>query len=146
MQTNRTNDGIVATAASQTQWLLSQPMLDDLEKDGIDWSQLKAKATTVYVILPAHALETFSVWLRLVVACAFNALYRQGASGRLRTLFMLSEFAQLGKMSMIGAALGQGRGIGAFGSTQATVLGLKALTAYAQEHWDPKLPAIPQQP
>ena len=112
MQTNRTNDGIVATAASQTQWLLSQPMLDDLEKDGIDWSQLKAKATTVYVILPAHALETFSVWLRLVVACAFNALYRQGASGRLRTLFMLSEFAQLGKMSMIGAALGQGRGYG----------------------------------
>ena len=37
----QTNDGIVATAASQTQWLLSQPMLDDLAKDGIDFARLK---------------------------------------------------------------------------------------------------------
>ena len=77
----QTNDGIVATAASQTQWLLDQNMLDDLAKDGIDWARLKEKPTTVYVILPAHALETFSLWLRLVVACAFNALYRQGGKG-----------------------------------------------------------------
>jgi type IV secretion system protein VirD4 len=112
MEMNRTNAGIIATAASQTQWLLSQPMLDDLAKDGIDWSQLKTNATTVYVILPAHALETFSPWLRLVVACAFNALYRQENGAGLRTLFMLSEFAQLGKLSMVSAALAQGRGYG----------------------------------
>jgi len=109
---NRTNAGIVATAASQTQWLLSQPMLDDLAKDGIDWARLKEKPTTVYVILPAHALETFSPWLRLVVACAFNALYRHEGGGGLRTMFMLSEFAQLGKLSMVSAALAQGAGYG----------------------------------
>jgi type IV secretion system protein VirD4 len=109
---NKTNDGIVATAASQTQWLLAQPMLDDLEKDGIDFARLKQKATTVYVMLPAHALETFSAWLRLVVACAFNALYRHEGGGGLRTLFLLSEFAQLGNLSMVKAALAQGRGYG----------------------------------
>jgi type IV secretion system protein VirD4 len=107
---NKTNDGIVASASTQTQWLLDQNMLDDLAKDGIDWASLKKEATTVYVILPAHALETFACWLRLVVACAFNALYRQGGKGGLRTLFLLSEFAQLGELSMIRAALGQGRG------------------------------------
>jgi type IV secretion system protein VirD4 len=112
MEKNRTNDGIVATAASKTQWLLSQPMLDDLEKDGIDFARLKQEAITVYVILPAHALETFSAWLRLVVACAFNALYRQEGGGGLRTLFLLSEFAQLGKLSMVSAALAQGAGYG----------------------------------
>jgi type IV secretion system protein VirD4 len=112
MDKNRTNDGIVATAAAQTQWLLSQPMLDDLEKDGIDFARLKQKATTVYVILPAYALETFSAWLRLVVACAFNALYRLEGGGGLRTVFLLSEFAQLGKLSMVSAALAQGRGYG----------------------------------
>ena len=112
MEKNRTNDGIVATAASKTQWLLSQPMLDDLEKDGIDFARLKQEAITVYVIVPAHALETFSAWLRLVVACAFNALYRQEAGGGLRTLFLLSEFAQLGKLSMVSAALAQGAGYG----------------------------------
>jgi type IV secretion system protein VirD4 len=112
MEKNRTNDGIVATASSQTQWLLSKPMLDDLAKDGIDWSQLKKKPTTVYVMLPAHALETFSAWLRLVVACAFNALYQMEDGKGLRTLFLLSEFAQLGKLSMVTAALAQGRGYG----------------------------------
>lgn len=112
MEKNKTNDGIVATAASQTQWLLSQPMLDDLEKDGIDFARLKKKATTVYVMLPAHALETFSGWLRLVVTCAFNALYRHEAGGGLRTLFLLSEFAQLGKLSGVSAALAQGAGYG----------------------------------
>jgi type IV secretion system protein VirD4 len=112
MEKNKTNDGIVATASSGTQWLLDQNMLDDLAKDGIDWAQLKTTATTVYVILPAHALETFSAWLRLVVACAFNALYRQENGGGLRTLFMLSEFAQLGKLSMVSAALAQGAGYG----------------------------------
>jgi len=112
MEKNKTNDGIIATASSGTQWLLSQPMLDDLAKDGIDWAQLKTKPTTVYVILPAHALETFSAWLRLVVACAFNALYRQENGGGLRTVFMLSEFAQRGKLSMVSAALAQGRGYG----------------------------------
>lgn len=111
IEKNRTNDGIVATAASQTQWLLSQPMLDDLAKDGIDFARLKGpRPVTVYVMLPAHALETFSSWLRLVVACAFNALYRHEGGGGLRTLFLLSEFAQLGKLSMVSAALAQGAG------------------------------------
>ena len=42
---NKTNDGIVASASTQTQWLLDQNMLDDLAKDGIDWAQLKNEAT-----------------------------------------------------------------------------------------------------
>jgi type IV secretion system protein VirD4 len=113
MDKNRTNDGVVATAASGTQWLLDQNMLDDLAKDGIDFARLKGpRPITCYVILPAHALETFSAWLRLVVACAFNALYRQEGGGGLRTLFLLSEFAQLGKLSMVSSALAQGAGYG----------------------------------
>jgi type IV secretion system protein VirD4 len=113
VEKNRTNDGIVATAASQTQWLLDQNMLNDLGRDGIDFARLKGpRPVTTYVMLPAHALETFSPWLRMVVACAFNALYRHESGGGLRTLFLLSEFAQLGKLSMVSAALAQGAGYG----------------------------------
>jgi type IV secretion system protein VirD4 len=109
---NRTNDGIVSTADTQTQWLLSAPMRADLAKDGIDWSRLKQRPViTAFVILPPESLQTFSVWLRLCVACAMNALYRQGGGG-LRTLFMLSEFAQLGRMDSVAAALAQGAGYG----------------------------------
>ena len=110
-ETSKTNDSIIASAEAQTQWLLSRPVLDDLAKDGIDFATLKREATTVYVIPPADALETFSVWLRLVVNSALNALYRQGGGG-LRTLFLLSEFAALGKLDMVATALGQGAGFG----------------------------------
>lgn len=79
----------------------------------IDFARLKGpRPVTIYVMLAAHALETFSPWLRLVVACAFNALYRHEGGGGLRTLFLLSEFAQLSKLSMVSAALAQGAGYG----------------------------------
>ena len=112
IEDNRTNQSIIATAATATRWLLSEPIRASLGKNGIDWSRLKGpRPLTVYVILDADKLETFSVWLRLVVVSALNALYRQGGGG-LRTLFLLSEFAQLGRLEAIRSALGQGRGYG----------------------------------
>ena len=109
---NREIDSIVSTADTQTRWLMSEPMRQDITRDGIDFAQLKREPTTVYVILPANELEGFSVWLRLIVVSALNALYQQGGMGGLRTLFLLSEFAQLGHLKPISAALGQGRGYG----------------------------------
>jgi type IV secretion system protein VirD4 len=106
---------IISTADTQTRFLLSDPMGSDLERDGIDWSRLKGpRPVTVYVILPAEYLETHagSVWLRLVITSALNALYRTGGQGGLRTLFLLSETAQLGKLDSLAAALAQGRGFG----------------------------------
>ena len=106
---------IVSTADTQTRFLLSDPMGSDLERDGVDWSRLKGpRPVTLYVILPAEYLETHagSVWLRLVITSALNALYRTGGQGGLRTLFLLSETAQLGKLDSLAAALAQGRGFG----------------------------------
>jgi hypothetical protein len=45
--------------------------------------------------------------------CRLNALYRQGGGG-LRTLFLLSEYAQIGAMESVAACLAQGRGSGWF--------------------------------
>jgi type IV secretory pathway TraG/TraD family ATPase VirD4 len=82
---SREIDSVVSTADTQTRWLLSGPMADDLSvENGIDWSRLKGpKPVTVYVIIPAEYLDTHagSVWLRLVITCAFNALYRRGGTG-----------------------------------------------------------------
>ena len=73
-------------------------MRADPSRNSLDFATLKdAPAKNAFVILDADKLETFSVWLRLVIACALNALYRRGGEG-LRTLFMLSEFAQLGHL------------------------------------------------
>lgn len=89
-----------STADTQTRWMLSRPMREDLKKDGVDFRKLKMgdRPMTVYVILPANFLETHSIWLRLVVSEALRANMTTG--GR-RVLLMLDEFAALGHLSIV---------------------------------------------
>lgn len=94
---------IQSTADTQTRWLLSAQMRADLKKNGIDFASLKSEPTTVYVVLPAEYMETHSTWLRLVVTVALRALYKPGG---VPVLFMLDEFAHLGRLKAIELALG----------------------------------------
>ena len=69
----------------------------------------------MFVIVPAEFLEAQEgqVWLRLIIMAALRVLY--GLAGRRRvkeTVFMLSEFAALGKLKAIEAARSQGRKYG----------------------------------
>jgi type IV secretion system protein VirD4 len=106
-------DGIISTADTQTRWLMSTSMREDISvADGVDFSRLRHEPITCYVGLPAHALEAFAPWLKLVVTSALNAIYEQGGSGGHRVMFMLSEYAQIGELKPITAALGQGAGYG----------------------------------
>jgi type IV secretion system protein VirD4 len=101
--------GIQSTADRHTAWLLSRSMRTDLVRDGIDFRTLKKQPTSVYVILPAEYLETHSAWFRMVVVSALRSLFTMGG---VPTLFMLDEFAQLGRLKPIEAALGIAREYG----------------------------------
>jgi type IV secretion system protein VirD4 len=110
--TERTNElaSVRSTADTQTRWILSPPMRDDLKKkDGVDFRKLKEgpRPTTVYVILPADRMRTHSVWLRLVVVSALRALYRPGG---LRTLLLIDEMPALGHLAPLEDAFGLVRG------------------------------------
>ena len=98
---------IRSTGDTQTRWLLSQPMRQDLIKSGVDFRKLKDKPTTVYVILPAERMRTHSTWLRLVVVSALRALYRPGG---LRTLLLIDEMPALGHLGPLEDAFGLVRG------------------------------------
>ena len=98
---------IRSTGDTQTRWLLSKPMRDDLKKPGVDFRKLKDKPTTIYVILPAERMRTHSTWLRLVVVSALRALYRPGG---LRTLFLIDEMPALGHLGPLEDAFGLVRG------------------------------------
>ena len=71
-------------------------------EDGIDFATLKdAPAKTVFLIIPAGTeLEFFGVGMRVVIAGALDALYQRGGEDGLETVFMLSEFAQLGQIKV----------------------------------------------
>jgi type IV secretory pathway TraG/TraD family ATPase VirD4 len=112
-QSNRTIESIKMTGSNAIAWMLSEPMRKSLSVDkGIDWTQLKhgSRPQTVYLILAADKLgpSTGAPWLRLMIVSALNSLYRLGGGGR-RTLFMLSEFAALGRLQPVIAGLGQAR-------------------------------------
>ncbi len=96
-----------STADTQTRWILSPPMRDDLRKEGVDFRKLKERVTTVYVILPAERMRTHSVWLRLVIVSALRALYRPGG---LRTLLLIDEMPALGHLAPLEDAFGLVRG------------------------------------
>jgi type IV secretion system protein VirD4 len=113
---SREIDSVISTARTQTEWLLSEPMCSDLRHNGIgDWARLLDRLTTVFVIVPAEFLESQegSVWLRLVILAALRALYARAGRRQVQTvMFMLSEFAQLGKLTAIETARSQGRKYG----------------------------------
>jgi type IV secretion system protein VirD4 len=107
-------DGIISTADTQTRWLMSAPMREDISvRDGADFSRLGRESISCFVCLAAHELQSFSPWLKLVVTTALNTIYEQGGSGGGRVRFMLSEYAALtggSELAPITAALGQGAG------------------------------------
>jgi type IV secretion system protein VirD4 len=92
---------VLATALTQTRWLDSRPMKEDLEKPPIDFSILKERPTTVYLTLPARRLGTHSTWLRLMIASIIQPLMKDTRPAKVPTLFMLDEFAQLGHLPVI---------------------------------------------
>lgn len=93
--------GIRRTAKVQTDWLDSPQMRACLEGDGFDFATLKETPTTVYLVLPPEFLATHGVWLRLMVASILRPLLRSVNRPRVPVLFMLDEFAQLGRMEII---------------------------------------------
>ncbi len=101
---------IRSTADTQTRWMLSQPMAASFKaKDRIDFRELKKRPVTVYVVIPAGHLRTHSVWLRLVLTTALQALYQPG--GR-KVVMLIDEMAALGHLGPLEDAFGLVRGYG----------------------------------
>lgn len=97
---NREIMSVLSTAVTQTDWLDSRPVQRDLKGGAYDFGQLKHKPVTVYLILPPRYLETHATWLRIVLTAILLPLIRT-LDPKVPTLFMLDEFAQLGRLEII---------------------------------------------
>jgi len=97
--------GIRRQAKVQTDWLDSAPMAADLDAGAYDFASIKRTPTTIYLVLPPEYLASHGTWLRLMVTAILRPLLREvdAASDTppVPVLFMLDEFAQLGKMEII---------------------------------------------
>lgn len=106
-------NGIRRTAIAQTDWLDSPLIRADLARQNvIDFASFKTTPTTCYFILPPEYLATHAVWLRLMVTAALRPLLRSVERAPVPVLFMLDEFAQLGRMTIIENNIAQMRAFG----------------------------------
>jgi len=113
LRSNNEVQSVISTAITQTSFLDDPAIADCLSDSPFSFTTLKDHDITVYLILPAKYLETYSRWLRLIITSALNDLMSAPApSGRAPILFLLDEFAQLGHLSAIENAMGMAAGFG----------------------------------
>lgn len=67
----------------------------------ISFADMKRRGLTVFVQIPPDLLETHGRFLRLLVMSALAELIKEQTNPEHRVLFMLDEFAQLGRMKLI---------------------------------------------
>ena len=115
---DRERSGVVSSAQSHTHFLDSPRMARVLGESTFSPADLDRGRLSVYLVLPPDRLDTFSRWLRLVVATSLVAVTRArpdtvgGSTRHARVLFLLDEFAQLGPMAPVRRAVSLMAGYG----------------------------------
>jgi type IV secretion system protein VirD4 len=105
---------IISTARTQLAFLDDPAICKCLAKSDFRFNELKCAKIkiTVYLVLPFKQMEAQGRWLRLLITAAIEELTDEPRRGDGRVLFMLDEFAQLGRLMAIERALALVRGYG----------------------------------
>lgn len=113
---------VLSNAQRHTHFLDSPRIAKCLARSDFAFSGLRHRITSVFLVLPPNRMDAYSRWLRLLVTQALQDIARdaeattgaQGASQRLSspTLFLLDEFAALGRLETVERAMGLMAGYG----------------------------------
>jgi len=79
------------------------PLADAVSRSDVRFQDLKTQSTTIYVMIPAERIAEYGVWLALVSQHAINAVAAE--RNNRPVLFLLDEFANMGKLSGLAEAL-----------------------------------------
>lgn len=109
---DRERSGVISTAQSHSHFLDSPRMTRVMRHSTLDLSVLKREPTSIYLVLPTDRLEAYARWLRIMIACALLAIARDRGQPKDRVLFLLDEFAHLGKMHPVLRDIGLAGGFG----------------------------------
>lgn len=144
--------GVISTAQSHTHFLDSPRMACVLGSSTVQLSALKRDTASMYLILPTSRLDAYARWLRIMIACALLAVARARGQPKERVLFLLDEFAHLGRMHPVQRDIGLAGGFGvtfwlviqdfsqlrsAYGEAWSTFLAnVDVLHAFGTNDWD----------
>lgn len=113
-KSERELSSVISTAQQNTHFLESDNIKESLSASDFDFADLKSDDApiSVYLVLPADRLNTHGRWLRLIVSMAATAMVRGGRKPQRSALFLLDEFAALGKLAVVEQAFGLMAGFG----------------------------------
>ncbi len=116
---------VLSNAQRHTHFLDSPRIARCLARSDFAFSDLRHQVTSVFLVLPPNRMDAYSRWLRLLVSQALQDIARdaealtattgaQGASQHLKSpaLFLLDEFAALGRLEAVERAMGLMAGYG----------------------------------
>jgi type IV secretion system protein VirD4 len=111
-KSHREAAGVLSGAQRHTHFLDSPRIAAVVGGSDFTFADLKESVATVFLILPPDRLDTYSRWLRLLVAQAIGEMARSSAKPPRPVLFLLDEFAALGRLQPIERAMGLMAGYG----------------------------------
>jgi type IV secretion system protein VirD4 len=111
-KSDREASGVLSAAQRHTHFLDSPRMTAVLSRSDFAFVDLKRHNTTIFLVLPPDRLSTYSRWLRLLVTQSLTGMARDGTTPRLPVLYLLDEFAALGRLASIERAMGLMAGYG----------------------------------
>lgn len=125
---------LLSTAQRNTHFLDSPALRKNLAASDFRFADLKGvQAVSIYLVLPVDRLGSHNRWLRMIVALAVAELARTPDKPPRPVLFLLDEFAQLGRMQIIEDAYGLMAGLGL--QMHAIVQDLSQLQRLYGEGW-----------
>jgi type IV secretion system protein VirD4 len=104
--------GVLSSAQRHTHFLDSVRINWTMAWSDFRFADLKEGKATVFLVLPPERLDAYSRWLRLMVAQAIHDLARTPARPAAPVLFLLDEFAAIGRLEPVERAFGLMAGYG----------------------------------
>jgi len=128
-KSDREAASVMSSAQRHTHFLDSPRIVSATARSDFQFSALRHELTSIFLVLPPNRLDAYSRWLRLLVAQALQEIARdaehhtthrndaeaaQAGSQRLNqpALFLLDEFAALGRLEAVERAMGLMAGYG----------------------------------
>lgn len=124
-KSDREAAGVLSSAQRHTHFLDSPRIVAATSRSDFSFASLRHEVASVFLVLPPNRLDAYARWLRLLVSQALAEIARdaeaghagQGASGATSalkdpTLFLLDEFAALGRLEAVERAMGLMAGYG----------------------------------
>ena len=105
-KSDRETAGVLSSAQRHTHFLDSPRIVASTAASDFTFAELKDTTATVFLYLPPDRLDTYARWLRLLVSQAVTDMARSTARLARHVLFLLDEFAALGRLEPVERAMG----------------------------------------